>query len=99
MILSQSLSTFSENYEFISQNEIHSAHWEHQSCTLFTAMVHYIELKQIFVSDYLNHDKYAVVAIYLSELLNDFKFRYSSIQFENITLQSDGTAQYFKDIH
>ena len=91
---------FSGNYDFISQDEVPIAHWEHQSCTLFTAMVHYKdnELKHnsyVFVSDYLSHDKYAVFVI-LSELLNSFKLKHSSIQFENTTLQSDGTALHFK---
>ena len=59
---------FSENYEFIAQDEIQSAHWEHQSCTLFTAMVHYKEIKlkhesYVTVTDYLSHDKYAAVVI------------------------------------
>ena len=62
---------FSENYEFISWDEIQSAHWEHQSCTLFTAMVHYKDNKlkhnlYVFVSDYLNHDNKYVVLVILS---------------------------------
>ena len=48
-----------------------------------------------FLSDSVNHDKYAVVVI-LSEFLNDFKLGHPSIQFENTTLQSDGTAKHFK---
>ena len=63
-------------------------------------MVHYNDnaLKYdlyVFVSYYLNHDQYAVVFI-LGERLNDFKLRHWSIQFENTTLQSDGTVQHFK---
>ena len=32
---------FSENHQFIPQDEIKSGHWDHQCCTLFTALVHY----------------------------------------------------------
>ena len=60
-------------------------------------MVHYKgnELKHnyVFVSGYLNNDKYAVVVI-LSELLNDFKLRRPGIQFENATFRSDRTVQH-----
>ena len=91
---------FSKNYEFISQDEIQSAHWEHQSCTLFTAMVHYKdnEIKHdsyVVVSDYLNHDKYVVVVM-LNEILNDFKLKHTNLKVENTVLRSDGTSQHFK---
>ena len=51
-------------------------HWEQQYCTLFTAKVHCKdnELKHdpyVFVSDYLMHDKYAVVVILSELLIND----------------------------
>ena len=59
---------FSENYQFVPQDEIQSGHWDHQSCTLFTVLVHYKDdidnsIKHesfVIVSDYMNHDKYAV---------------------------------------
>ena len=31
----------SENYPFVPQDEIQSGHWDHTSCTLFTAIVHF----------------------------------------------------------
>ena len=31
---------FSENYQFIPQNKMQSSQWDHQCCTLFTALVH-----------------------------------------------------------
>ena len=94
---------FSENYEFIAQDEIQSAHWEHQSCTLFTAMVHYKEIKlkhesYVTVTDYLSHDKYAAVVI-LNEILNDLKLKHPNLTVENTTFRSDGTSQHFKQCY
>ena len=50
----------SENYPFVPQDEIQSGHWDHTSCTLFTAIVHFKDTKDnllkkkpfIIVSDY-----------------------------------------------
>ena len=57
----------SENYPFVPQDEIQSGHWDHTSCTLFTAIVHFKDTKDnllkkkpfIIVSDYTTHNKYA----------------------------------------
>ena len=59
---------FSENYPFVPQDEIQSRHWDHASCTLFTAMVHFIYSKDnllknkpfVILSDYMNQSRYAV---------------------------------------
>ena len=54
---------FSENFTFKQQNEIQSAHWANNQVTIFTAYVwlpNNTGLSIVFVSDYLEHDKYAV---------------------------------------
>ena len=42
-----------------------SGHWDHQCCTLFAALFHYKDANDclqhesfVFVSDYMNHDKF-----------------------------------------
>ena len=48
---------FAENYDFISQNEIQSAHWGHEQATIFTI---YIKMGSghrnlAVISDYMHH--------------------------------------------
>ena len=70
---------FSENYQFIPQDEIQSGHWDHQCCTIFTAFVQYKDAKDclwhesfVVVSDYMNHDKYAAL-VFLEQISEKFK--------------------------
>lgn len=91
---------FSENYCFHYQDEIQSAHWESNSCTLYTAIIYFIsengELDHesyVVVSDYMNHDKSAV-AKFNSIIMGHFKKNHPG--FSRIQYQSDGTAQHFK---
>ena len=80
---------FSENYQFIPQDEIQSGHWDYQSYTLFTALVHYKNANDclqyesfVLVSDYMNDDKY-VVLVFLEKISDKFK----NLQF-NITAKT-----------
>ena len=74
---------FSETYPFVPQDEIPSGHWDHAFCTLFTAMVHFKDSKDnllkkkpfIVVSDYMNHNKYAV-----SKFLDKISGKFSKSQ-------------------
>ena len=91
---------FSENYSIIQRNEIQSAHWAHDQVTLYTACFWYgtpdgkTAIKTyVIVSDYLNHDKYAV-AVFNDLLLDNIKSIAPKIQVLNIF--SDGAGQHFK---
>lgn len=94
---------FSQNYVFQYQDEIQSAHWNSNSCTLYTAILYYKDTSgklnstsYIVVSNYMQHDKYAV-AVFNEAVIEDFKntqkdmFSLASVEF-----QSDGPAQHFK---
>ena len=93
---------FSENYQFIPQYEIQSGHWDHQCCTLFTALVHYKDANDclqhesfVLVSDYMNHDKYAVL-VFLEQISDKFKYLHPDITITKKYFRSDGAGQHFK---
>jgi hypothetical protein len=67
---------FSENYASQYQDEIQSAHWHCIQVTVFTcvAWIGSESRSYAIVSDYLNHDKYAVYK-FLSVILSDLKAR------------------------
>ena len=64
---------FSENYAVTHQNEIQSAHWSHGQVTLFTTCT-WIEKDVIdslvFISDDLDHDKFAVASFIEKHIKN-----------------------------
>lgn len=97
---------FSENYTHTYQDEIQSAHWENKSFTLYTAMIYYCHNEEtsqkvikaepyVIVSDYLHHDKYAVIT-FNKMIVESFKRKYPDFAIKNIEFQSDGTSQHFK---
>lgn len=92
---------FSENYSFISQDEIQSAHWVSTSCTLYTAMAYFIHdeishsIPIVVVSDYLHHDKYAVFK-FNDAIVRKIHDDYPNLAISKIIYQSDGTGQHFK---
>lgn len=93
---------FSENYNFQYQDEIQSAHWNSESCTLYTAILYYknnnMDLcfeSYVVVSNYLTHDKYAVVS-FNNVILENFKKNHPEHKISSIHYQSDGTGQHFK---
>lgn len=92
---------FSENYNFIYQDEIQSAHWVSKSCTIYTAMAYFVDGKTcksipiVVVSDYLQHDKYAV-ATFNEAIIKKIKADYPELLISKLIYQSDGTAQHFK---
>ena len=87
---------FSENASLIDQNEIQSAHWNHNEVTLFTghAWIN-SECKKSFViiSNDLNHTKEAVYA-FVSYILEYLNKNYANLKIVNIW--SDGAASQFK---
>ena len=93
---------FCENYQFIPQDEIQSGHWDHQCCTLFTALVHYKDANDclqhesfVLVSDYMNHDKF-VVLVFLGQISEKFKNLHSDITITKKYFRSDSSGQHFK---
>ena len=94
---------FSENYQFVPQDEVQSGHWYHLSCTLFTVMVHYKDIHSddirsepiVVVFDYMNHNKYAV-HVFLNKVFESFEKSNPELQIEHKIFQSDGAAQHFK---
>ena len=93
---------FCENCQFIPQDEIQSGHWDHQCCTLFTALVHYKDANDclqhesfVLVSDYLNHDKYAVL-VFLEQIFDKFKNLHPDITITKKYFRSDSAGQHLK---
>lgn len=89
---------FAENFSCKEQNEIQAAHWNHGQVTIFTAVSWFLEdgekktKSYAIVSDYLEHDKYAVNA-FLREIIKDLKLITS---FSSLHIFSDGAASQFK---
>ena len=85
------------------QDEILSGHWDHAFCTSFTAVVHFKDSKDkflkkkrfIIVSNYMNHDKYAVLK-FLDIISDEFSKSHPDLIISKRFLHSDGTAQHFK---
>ena len=69
----------SEDYPVVPQGQIQSRYWDHTSCTLVTAIVHFKDTKDnllkkkpfIIVSDYMNCNKYAV-SKFLDVIFDEF---------------------------
>ena len=86
----------SENYPFVPQDEIQSGHWDHTSCTLFTAIVHFKDTKEtIYHCIRLCHNKYAVTK-FLDIILDEFSKSQSDLIINEWFFYSDGTAQHFR---
>lgn len=92
---------FSENYTFPYQDEVQSAHWTSHSCTIYTVIAYFIDnsnkitLPIVVISDYLNHDKYAV-NVFNEKVIEYIKLQYQSAEISKIIFKSDGTGQHFK---
>lgn len=94
---------FSENYSHIYQDEIQSAHWQNTSSTIYTSMVYYCDRESVTVfsepyvviSDYGNHDKYAVT-VFNNLIIEKFMLNHPEFKVQEIEFQSDGTSQHFK---
>ena len=86
---------FAENFTTQIQNAIHSSYWVSKQFTIFTACVWERDGSHsyVVVSDYLLHDKYAVMtflALLMDHVENNVK------HFENYVFFSDGAASQFK---
>ncbi|KAE8738992.1 hypothetical protein FOCC_FOCC015514, partial [Frankliniella occidentalis] len=78
------------------KNEIQSAHWNHERCTLFTAhswISPVEEQAMVIVSDDLQHDKVAVYK-FLDLLLDSLTSEHDSVK--EVHIISDGAASQFK---
>ena len=71
-------------------------------CTLFTVLVHYKDANDclqhesfVLVSDYMNHDKYAVL-VFLEQISDKFKNLHPDITITKKYFRSDGAGQNFK---
>ena len=86
---------FAENYAATCQDEVQSAHWNHQQVTVFTAVAWLQTSCQSFtvVSDDTDHDKVAVWAM-LKVIIKSLKDEYS---INNVKIFSDGCAAQFKN--
>jgi len=86
---------FSENYTITYQDEVQSAHWNAQQVSLYTVVAWAAEevASYAVISNYMNHDKYAV-AYFNGLLIRDLKKRFPTL--ETIDIFSDGAAQHFK---
>ena len=77
--------------------------WDNASCTLFTAMVHFKDMKDnllkkkpfVIVSDYMSHNKCAV-SKFLSIISDQFSESQPDLIINEWFLHSGGTAQHFK---
>lgn len=90
---------FSENFSFSNQCEIQSAHWNKTQCTLFTAVLWTcldgakITQSYVVVSDYLEHDKYAV-DVFMKLLISDIITLHPNLEVLNVF--TDGAGSHFK---
>ena len=91
---------FSENYTF-TQDEIQSAYWATNSCTIFTTMVYInyerelLSIPIVVVSNYMQQDKYAV-ATFTEAVIENIRKSYLKFNMENVIYQSDNTGKHFK---
>lgn len=87
---------FAENFQLIAQDEIQSAHWQHEQVTIFTAVAWLAEKIYSFsiISNYLVHDKYAVY-VFLKKIISWIEF--SGYKVKDLSVFSDGCAAQFKN--
>ena len=94
------LAEFAENYAFFTQDEIQSAHWNKQSCTLHPIAMYFKKDNQLahlsfcFISDDLDHDTCFVYELQ-TKLLEWVKFNLPHIKC--IEYFSDGCAAQYKN--
>ncbi|ESO89794.1 hypothetical protein LOTGIDRAFT_164827 [Lottia gigantea] len=87
---------FSENFSIKDQNEIQSAHWVNNQCTLFTVFMWIngtITKSMVIISDYLEHEKYAVYT-FMTHIFKYLKSNFPDVLHVNIF--SDGPSSQFK---
>jgi hypothetical protein len=84
---------FSENFILKEQDEVQSAHWINNMLTIFTAVVWTCESTDSFavVSDYLVHDKVAVLS-YFNSILDLL-----CIAGKRLLIFTDGPSSQFKN--
>lgn len=87
---------FAENFQLIAQDEIQSAHWQHEQVTIFTAVAWLAEKVYSFsiISNYLVHDKYAVY-VFLKKIISWIEL--SGYIVKDLSVFSDGCAAQFKN--
>ncbi|CAH0547210.1 unnamed protein product [Brassicogethes aeneus] len=80
---------FAENFQLIAQDEIQSAHWQHEQVTIFTAVAWLAEKVYSFsiISNYLVHDKYAVY-VFLKKIISWIDL--SGYKVKDLSVFSDG---------
>lgn len=86
---------FAENFSIRKQDEIQSAYFLNEQISVFTIVVWLKNntFSLAYVSDELNHDKYAVY-VYLNKLFSWLKSEHSALKV--IHIFSDGAASQFK---
>ena len=77
------------------QDEVQPAHWNAQQVSLYTVVAWTAEdtVSYTIVSDYMHHDKYAIVC-FNGLLIDDLKHRVPGLH--TVDVFSDGAAQHFK---
>ena len=86
---------FAENYTTMNQNEIQLSYWSYNQITLFTVCAWEAENKHsmVIVSDYMSHDKYAVIT-FLKLIILELETKHK--HFDEIVFFSDGASSQFK---
>lgn len=93
---------FSENYNYIVQDEIQSYHWNKDSCTVHPAVIYYNDGTEVkhkslcFLSDDLRHDV-TIVELFQSRVVNYIKENIPDTNL--IEYVSDGCAGQYKNCH
>lgn len=91
---------FSENYTFITQDEIQSAHWKNDQCTVHPFALYYKEngetkmKSMVIISESLKHD---VISVYMfqKKLIDTIRKEHNNIR--RIVFFSDGAAGQYKN--
>lgn len=96
------LMDFSENLNFVVQDEVQGYHWNNGSCTLHTVVIYYKKDQQLqaksfcIISDDLEHD---VALVYQTQktVLNFLKFEFPEIPLAYAEYFTDGCAAQYKN--
>lgn len=92
---------FSENYTFVTQEEVQGNYWSRNSCTIHPVVIYYIDengklnTKSLcFISDDLKHDV-AIVQVFVKHIINYVKEHFPGTK--KIEYYSDGCAGQYKN--
>lgn len=94
------LGDFAENYTFVTQNEIQSAYFNRQQCTLHPFVIYYRERTEIkhksllIISESLDHDVIAVYQ-YQQKLIEFMRQEFATVR--KISFFTDGAGGQYKN--